>query len=36
MITLEKPAGSHIHYDVHNALEEDSAEMIIKIDNGET
>ena len=26
----EEPLGSHIHYDEHNSLEEDSAEMIIE------
>lgn len=26
----EEPPGSHIHYDEHNSLEEDSAEMIIE------
>ena len=30
----EEASGSHIHYDEHNSLEDDSAEMIIEIDNG--
>ena len=29
----EEPPGSHIHYDEHNSLEEDSVEMIIEISN---
>ena len=31
----ENPAGSHIHYDEHNSLEEGSAEMIIEINERE-
>lgn len=27
---VEEPAGSHIHYDENNSLEEESAELIIE------